>query len=190
MHSGTPLAETASIFAELWLHDHLMEGADPELRKQLLARQIDDAMGSAFRQITYVNWELKAHARRAEGVASPDEYSAIWFEELSRFMGPDVKLDEERDRWWWIQVPHFIFARFYCYSYAFGKMLTLALYDLWKERGDAFVAEYHALLGAGGSRPPADLFADLGLDLADPAFWQRGVDVLVGYLDELEELID
>jgi oligoendopeptidase F len=190
MHSGTPLAETASVFAELWLHELLMEGADPALRKQLLARQIDDAMGTAFRQITYVNWELRAHARRAEGVASADEYGAIWLEELGRLMGPGVALDPERDAWWWIQVPHFIFARFYCYSYAFGKMLTLALYDLWKERGDAFVQDYHALLGAGGSRPPAELFARLGLDLADPAFWQRGIDVLSRYLDELEELIE
>ncbi|MCO4770687.1 MAG: M3 family oligoendopeptidase [Deltaproteobacteria bacterium] len=190
MHTGTPLAETASVFAELWLHEMLMEGADPQLRKQLLARQIDDAMGTAFRQITYVNWELRAHERRAAGVASPEDFGALWLEELARFLGPDVALDAERDSWWWIQIPHFIFARFYCYSYAFGKMLTLALYDLWKERGDAFVEEYHALLAAGGSRSPADLFGDLGLDLADPAFWQRGVDVLVGYLDELEELLD
>ena len=190
LHTGTPLAETASVFAELWLHEMLMEDADPHLRKQLLARQIDDAMGTAFRQITYVNWELRAHARRAEGVASPDEYGAIWLEELGRFLGPEVALNDERDRWWWMQIPHFIFARFYCYSYAFGKMLTLALYDLWKERGDSFVDEYHALLRAGGSRAPADLFGELGLDLADPAFWQRGVDVLVGYLDELEALLD
>jgi len=190
MHTGTPMAETASVFAELWLHELLMEDADPALRRKLLARQIDDAMGTAFRQITYVNWELAAHARRAEGIASAEDYSALWFAELSKLMGPDVKLDSERDRWWWIQVPHFIFARFYCYSYAFGKMLTLALFDLWKERGDAFVADYHALLGAGGSRPPAELFGELGLDLADPAFWQRGVDVLSGYLDELEALID
>jgi len=190
LHTGTPLAETASVFAEIWLHELLMEDADEQLRKQLLARAIDDAMGTAFRQITYVNWELRAHARRAEGVASADDYGAIWFEELSRFLGPDVQLDAERDRWWWIQIPHFIFARFYCYSYAFGKMLTLALYDLWKERGADFVADYHALLGAGGSRPPAELFAELGLDLADPSFWQRAVDVLVGYLDELEALVD
>lgn len=190
LHCGTPMAETASIFAEIWLHEHLMQDADPTLQRALLARQIDDAMGSAFRQITYVNWELKAHARRAEGSVSAEEYSQIWLEELGRMMGPGVKLDAERDKWSWIMVPHFIFARFYCYSYAFGKMLTLALYDLWKERGDAFVDEYHAILTAGGSRPPAELFADLGLDLSDPAFWQRGIDVLTGYLDELEGLIE
>ncbi len=189
-HCGTPLAETASIFAELWLHEHLMASGDATLKKQLLARQIDDAMGSAIRQITYVNFELKAHARRAEGVATAEEYSAIWLEELALTLGPDVRLDPDRDGWWWIMVPHFIFARFYCYAYAFGKLLTLALFGLWRERGDAFVAQYQELLSSGGSRPPAELVAALGLDLADPQFWQRGLDVLSGYMDQLEELLD
>ena len=189
-HCGTPLAETASIFAELWLHEHLMASGDAALKKQLLARQIDDAMGSAIRQITYVNFELRAHARRAEGVATAEELSAIWLEELARMLGPDVRLDGERDSWWWIMVPHFIFARFYCYAYAFGKLLTLSLFGLWRERGDAFVAQYQELLGSGGSRPPAELVAALGLDLADPQFWQRGLDVLSGYMDQLEDLLD
>jgi len=189
-HCGTPLAETASIFAELWLHEHLMASGDATLKKQLLARQIDDAMGSAIRQITYINFELAAHARRAEGVATDEEYSAIWLEELRRAMGPDVQLDPERDGWWWIMVPHFIFARFYCYAYAFGKLLTLSLFGLWRQRGDEFVAQYQELLGSGGSRPPAELVDALGLDLADPEFWQRGLDVLSGYMDQLEELLD
>lgn len=189
-HSGTPLAETASIFAELWLHEHLMADGDADLKKKLLARQIDDAMGSAIRQITYINFELRAHARRAEGVATADELSAIWLEELERMVGPEVQLDPDRDKWWWIMVPHFIFARFYCYAYAFGKLLTLALFDLWKERGDAFVSEYQELLGSGGSRPPAELVGKLGLDLADPGFWKRGLDVIAGYMDQLEELLD
>ena len=113
-------------------------------------------------------------------MASAEEYGAIWLEELQRMLGPDVAVDAERDSWWWIQVPHFIFSRFYCYSYAFGKMLTLALYDLWKERGDAFVADYHALLGAGGSRPPAELFAADGGG-ADPApRWRTTIGALRG----------
>ena len=188
-YCGTPLAETASIFAELWLHEHLMADGDAALKKKLLARQIDDAMGSAIRQITYINFELRAHARRAEGVATAEEYSAIWLEELGRMMGPDVELDGARDQWWWIMVPHFIFARFYCYAYAFGKLLTLALFGVWQERGDAFIGQYQELLGSGGSRPPAELVAKLGLDLADPQFWQRGLDVLSGYMDQLEELL-
>ena len=188
-YCGTPLAETASIFAELWLHEHLMATADADLQKTLLARQIGDAMGSAIRQITFINFELRAHARRAEGVATASEYSAIWLEELARLMGPDTRLDPERDGLWWITVPHFIFARFYCYAYAFGKLLTLALFGVWQERGDAFVAQYQELLGSGGRRPPAELVAALGLDLNDPQFWQRGLDVVAGYMDQLESLL-
>ena len=95
--------------------------------------------------------------------------------------GPDVAT---------VLIPHFIFARFYCYSYAFGKLLTLGLLDVWNERGDAFVDEYLALLIAGGSRSPAELMSELGIDLADPGFWRRGIAVVRGWLDELEALVD
>ena len=87
-----------------------------------------------------------------------------------------------------MRIPHFIFARFYCYSYAFGKLLTMALYGVWKERGDAFVTDYMTLLAAGGSESPATLLARLGLDLGDPAFWARGVAVVEAQLTELEAL--
>ena len=186
-HAGRAMAETASVFAELWLHERLMEGADDALRLQLLDRQVRDAVGTAFNQVAYINWERRAHAARAEGTVSGEAYSAIWTEEMQRLMGDAVRLDE-RDGWRWISIPHFIFARFYCYSYAFGKLLTLGLHALWREQGDGFVDEYLAMLAAGGSRSPADLVARLGLDLTDPAFWARAVDVVRGYLVQLEDL--
>jgi oligoendopeptidase F len=188
-HAGRAMAETASVFAELWLHERLMEGADDTLRLQLLDRQVRDAVGTAFNQVAYINWERRAHAARAEGTVSGEACSAIWTEEMHRLMGDAVRL-EERDGWRWISIPHFIFARFYCYSYAFGKLLTLGLHALWREQGDEFVREYLAMLASGGSRSPADLVATLGLDLADPAFWQRAVDVVRGYLVQLEDLAD
>ena len=182
-----PLAETASVFAELWLLDRMLEGADDDLRRKLLDRQVQAAMGTAFHQVAYINWERRAHARRARGAASPDEYSALWSEEMAALFGEAVTL-EGRDAERWMSIPHFVFARFYCYSYAFGKLLTLGLYSLWKERGDDFVGAYLDLLRAGGSVEPAELLGRLDLDLRDPGFWQRGCDVVRGYLDELEAL--
>ena len=186
-HGGRAMAETASVFAELWLHELLMEEADDALRLQLLDRQVRDAVGTAFSQVAYVNWERRAHAARAGGVVPGETYSALWTQEMQRLMGDAVAL-EERDGWRWIAIPHFVFARFYCYSYAFGKLLTLGLHALWKEQGDRFVHDYLALLAAGGSRSPAELVGALGLDLSDPAFWQRGVDLVRGYLVQLEDL--
>ena len=188
-HGGRAMAETASVFAELWLHEQLMEEADDALRLQLLDRQVRDAVGTAFNQVAYVNWERRAHAARAEGSVPGEAFSALWSEEMGRLMGESVAL-RERDGWRWVSIPHFVFARFYCYSYAFGKLLTLGLHALWKQRGDAFVDDYLAMLAAGGSRSPADLVSALGLDLADPGFWQGGVDVVRGYLEQLEELAD
>ena len=186
--SGLPLAETASVFAELWLHDLLMERAtSDEERIQLLNRQVYSCFTTAFHQVAYVNWELRAHRARAQGVVSVEEMSSMWGEEVARCWGPSVAL-QERDKGRWMTIPHFVFARFYCYSYAFGKLLTLSLHRLWKEQGDAFVGDYLALLTAGGSQTPVELFDAMGLDLADPTFWQGGLDVVRGYMDELEQL--
>jgi oligoendopeptidase F len=186
---GKALAETASVFAELWLHEYLMAQTDDvERRKQLLDRQIRDAMGTAFHQTAYINWERRAHAARAEGSVDADRFCSLWTEEMARLVGSPVQL-QDRDAWRWMAIPHFVFARFYCYSYAFGKLLTLALHGQWKEHGDAFVEEYRGFLAGGGSRTPVDAVAALGLDLADPEFWQRGCDVVEGWIDELETLV-
>jgi oligoendopeptidase F len=136
-----------------------------------------------------VNWERRAHQARADGVVSREQLGDLWAEEQGRLWGPDVAIqDFEHDRW--MQIPHFVFARFYCYSYAFGKFLTLGLHGLWRERGSAFVADYLALLRAGGSLTPMELLQPLGLDLAAPDFWQRGCDVVRGHLEELEAVAD
>jgi oligoendopeptidase F len=184
---GRAFAETASVFAELWLHERLMEEADDALKLQLLDRQVRDAAGTAFHQVAYVNWELCAHAARADGAVSGEAYSAMWTEEMARLLGDAVSLSEG-DAWRWISIPHFVFARFYCYSYAFGKLLTLALHGLWQERGEDFVADYLGLLASGRSRAPQEMVGSMGLDLADPGFWKRGCDVVGGYLARLEEL--
>ena len=187
-YAGLPLAETASVFAELWLHDLLMERAKTDQeRVQLLNRQVMSAFSTIFHQVAYVNWELRAHRARAGGVISGDEMSRMWAEEMGRCWGPSVQM-LERDHWRWLTIPHFVFARFYCYSYAFGKLLTLSLHKLWKDRGDGFINDYIALLSAGGSKTPVELFETMGLDLADPGFWQGGLDVVRGYLTELESL--
>lgn len=185
--TGLPLAETASVFAELWLNEHLLSNcSDQRMRCQLLDNQVQSAVMTGFHQISYVNWELRAHRARAEGVLSGARLGGLWDEEQRRMWGDSVALEEfECDRW--MQIPHFVFARFYCYSYAFGKFLTLGLHARWKEQGSEFVADYLQLLRRGGSRSPLELLRPVGLDLADPAFWQQGCDVVRGQLDELEE---
>jgi len=138
-----------------------------------------------FRQVMYTRWEQEAHRRRAEGVATPDEYGALWRGHLERLYGDAVRLGE-LDAWGWIGIPHFVHSRFYCYSYAFGQLLVLALYRRYQEEGDAFVPRYLELLASGGSGAPDELLERVGIDLRAPGFWQSGFDILDDLVREFE----
>jgi oligoendopeptidase F len=74
----------------------------------------------------------------------------------------------------WSYIPHFISTRFYTYAYVFAHLATLSLYAAYRERGEAFVDDYLRFLSAGGSAPPAELLAMLGVDLEDPDVWEPG----------------
>jgi len=180
----TPMAETASVFGEIVLATRLLAAErDPTVRRALIAMRIEDVIATVFRQVMYTRWEQQAHARRAEGVATADEYGALWRAQLERLYGPSVRLGE-LDRWGWIGIPHFIHSRFYCYSYAFGQLLVLALYRRYAEEGDRFVPRYLDLLAGGGSGTPEELLARVGVDVHAPAFWQQGFATLSSLIDE------
>ena len=186
---GRAIAETASVFGELWLQQHLLERwSDPVRRRILLGREVQSAMNTCWRQAALVRFELSAHRARAKGVLSAQELSALWLETSTEVFGPVLHL-KPADGAGWMGISHFFFARFYCYSYAFGKLLTYALFDAWQDQGPAFVEAWHGFLRSGGSASPVDLVGSLGFDLRDPEFWQRGVRVVERQLSELESLV-
>ena len=185
---GTALAETASNFGELLLHEELLRRwTDAPRRRQLLHRFVVDGCNSALSQAAYVRFERAAHAERAAGVVSDERFSALWLDEMTALYGDRVQI-RESERWRWVTIPHFVFARFYCYSYAFGRLLTHALHRAWRTQGAAFVPAYRALLASGGSASPAQVLAPFGVDLADPALWQQAFEPLEAALAELEGL--
>src|SRR5690606_18859100 len=118
----------------------------------------------------YTRWEQRAHIRRAEGVVTPEEFNTLWMEENSKLYGDAVAFDP-LDRWGWIPIPHFIHYRFYCFSYAFGHLLTFALYQRHLEEGPQFAQRYLQLLGSGGKDSPEKLLAGVDLDPLEPGFW-------------------
>ncbi|HEY3354042.1 MAG TPA: M3 family oligoendopeptidase [Polyangia bacterium] len=185
----TPLAETASVFGEMVLGRRQLERErDPGVRRQLLAHRIEDALATIMRQVAYTRFEQHAHARRAEGVVPKGEYCGLWRAAIARLYGDAVRLSD-LDGWGWITIPHFIAYRFYCYSYAFGQLLVFALYRKWEQEGAAFVPRLFELLAAGGSQEPGPLLARVGIDIADPAFWGQGLDVLAELIREFEEVV-
>jgi oligoendopeptidase F len=182
----TSLAEVASVFGEMLLADYL-RGKDSSVatRRHILSKVIEDAIATIFRQVMYTRWEQRAHARRAQGVVTADEYSSLWMEENARLYGDSVIFDP-LDRWGWVSIPHFVHYRFYCFSYAFAHLLALSLYRKYLEEGASFAPSYTELLASGGRDRPEELLKVVGLNPLEPDFWQRGFQVLRGMLDEFK----
>ena len=186
--SSLPLAETASNFIEiLLLKRWLAEETDPTARKSLLAKFVDDSYASILRQSYFVLFEREAHQMIEAGGATVEQLSATYLENLKDQFGDSIELSDDF-RWEWTSIPHNYHVPFYCYAYAFGLLLVLALYREYERTGEAFVPKFLKILSAGGSVAPIELLDEAGFDIRTEAFWQGGFDVIREMISELEEL--
>jgi oligoendopeptidase F len=188
-HMSTPLtlAETASVFGETLVFGRLLEQAPtPESRLSLLADSIEGSIATVFRQVAMNRFEHLVHtSRREEGELSLDRIGDLWAESQEELLGDAVEVTPNY-RSWWSYVPHFISTPGYVYAYAYGQLLALAVYGRYEEEGEAFVPAYLELLSAGGSRSPEELGKIVGVDLADPGFWDKGLALVERQLEDAE----
>jgi oligoendopeptidase F len=189
-HQGTPLtlAETASVFGETIVFGRLLEeDSSPSSRLALLAENIEGALATVFRQVAMNRFEDAVHtARRAEGELSVERFGELWFDSQLEMFGDSVEITEGY-RSWWSYIPHFIGSPGYVYAYAYGQLLALSVYQRYEESGEDLVPRYLELLAAGGSRSPEDLGRMVGIDLADPGFWDAGLDLVERQLSAAED---
>ena len=188
LRSATPLtlAETASVFGEMLTFRALLDAEhDPARRRVMLAGKVEDMLNTVVRQIAFYRFEQKLHAERRSGELVPDRIGELWLDVQTESLGPAFHFTPEY-RVFWSYVPHFIHSPFYVYAYAFGDCLVNALYAVFRSGQPGFQERYLDLLRAGGTLRHRELLAPFGLDASDPAFWRRGLDVISGFIDELE----
>jgi oligoendopeptidase F len=192
-HQSTPLtvAETASVFGETLVFERLLAAStDEQARLELLAGRIDDAIATVFRQIAMNRFEHLVHTRRRDGgELSVEDFSNAWVESQSEMLGDSVEITDGY-RSWWSYIPHFINTPGYVYAYAYGQLLALSVYGRYRQEGESFVPSYLEMLGAGGSREPERLGEIVGIDLADPGFWDAGLKLVDHQLIAAEQLAD
>jgi len=190
MLSSTPLtlAETASVFGEMLTFQKMLEKAETQAeRKILLAGKVEDMINTVVRQIAFYDFECKLHDARRGGELTPEDINALWMSVQAESLGPAFDFVDGYETFW-AYIPHFVHSPFYVYAYAFGDGLVNALYAVYREGDEGFEEKYFDMLKAGGSKHHKDLLAPFGLDASDPKFWDKGLSMISGMIDELEAM--
>ena len=192
--ADTPLtlAETASVFGEQLVFQELLRRQEDETRrKAMIAGKVEDMLNTVVRQVAFCEFEVRLHDKRREGELTTEDINAIWMDVQRDSLGPALEFAPEYG-YYWTYIPHFIHSAFYVYAYAFGDCLVNALYAEYQKQSAAgkaaeFEQNYIEMLKAGGTLHHKELLAPFNIDISTPGFWQQGLDIISGYIDELEE---
>jgi len=192
LEAYTPLttAEMASVFGEMLVFTDLMNReSDRSVQMSMLARKIEDTFATVFRQISMNRFENAIHnARRKEGELTSDRMSELWMDTQRAMFEDSVTLRDDY-RIWWSYIPHFVNTPGYVYAYAFGELLVLALFNLYRKEGASFAPKYLEVLSAGGSDRPENILKIAGVDLTDPNFWKEGLATVESMVAQFEGLV-
>ncbi len=189
--ADTPLttAEMASTFGEMLVFTDLMEKeTNPAAQLAMLFEKIESTFATVFRQVSMNRFEHAMHtAYREEGELSTERLNELWLGTQRDMFQGSVTMREDYG-YWWSYVPHFLHTPGYVYAYAFGELLVLALFELYKEQGADFVPKYMDVLAMGGNDYPDNILKVAGVNLNDPAFWGKGIEVIRDLVDQEEAL--
>lgn len=188
--ADTPLtlAETASVFGEMLTFRQLLsEVKDNKTKELLLASKVEDMLNTVVRQIAFHHFETQVHQKRKAGELSAEDIRKIWMEVQRESLGEAIEFDDDYETWWGY-VSHFFHAPFYVYAYAFGDCLVNSLYSAYTENPKGFEEKYIKMLKAGGTKHHKELLAPFGLDATKADFWDKGLNMIAEFIDELEAL--
>jgi oligoendopeptidase F len=191
--TGSCAAETGSIFGELLLTEHLLAKArTKEERQTILANILNDFGIAAFQVSARVFFEQSLYDSIKQGQFLDGKTIArLWVKARDSIYGETVNwLDVMK--WEWTMKPHYYLAnyRFYNYPYVFAQLFVFALYKLYKEQGKSFVPRFKQLLAAGSSKSPRELASEIGFDIAEETFWEKGMLQAKEFVDLLEETLE
>ena len=180
------LAETASVFGEMLTFRRLLsETRSAKQRQALLAGKVEDMINTVVRQIAFYTFERAVHTERKNGELTAERIGEIWLSVQGESLGPAIDIRPGYENFW-MYIPHFIHSPFYVYAYAFGDCLVNSLYGAYENAQAGFAERYLAMLSAGGTKHYSELLKPFGLDAKDPQFWNGGLSVISGMIDELE----
>ena len=183
-----PLAETASTFSEMLLFDRILNQVSENEQQSILAEHIDDLYATVGRQSYFTVFEIDAHQKIGEG-ATVQDISNEYMKTLKEQFGGSLTISSDFSVEW-ACIPHFFHSPFYCYSYSFGNLLSLSLFQRYKKEGKSFAPTYVKILSEGGAKKPEELLEEYGIDITSEKFWQEGFNYIKNQTRRLEKVIN
>lgn len=191
LNDATPLtlAEVASVFAEMLTFQSLLKKTKTdEERLCLIASKVNDMINTAIRQIAFHFFETRVHDERRNGEVSRERLAQIWREEMMASLGKYVNIDDVTEDNWAV-VGHFFWKPFYVYAYSFADCLVNSLYQVYSEGNVSnFADKYLEMLSLTGVKKYDEILKPFSLNAKDSKFWNKGLSLIAGYIDELERL--
>ncbi len=185
-HTPTSSAEIASTFMEDFVLEEILREANDEEKLAIMASKLNGDISAIFRQVACYKFEQELHqAFRQKGYLSTKEIDEIFQKHMSSYMGPSVELSPGSENWWvyWSHIRYF----FYVYSYASGLLISKSMQNSVKEN-PKFIDKVKYFLSAGSSESPKNIFKNIGIDLSQRDFWEKGLDEVENLLKETEKL--
>jgi oligoendopeptidase F len=170
------------------LFDQILNQISDYERQSILVEHIDDLYSTVGRQAYFTVFEIAAHQKIGEG-ATVHDISLEYVKTLKEQFGTSLSLSTDFGVEWTC-IPHFYHSPFYCYSYSFGNLLALSLFQRYRKEGRSFVPTYVEVLAAGGTKKPEELLKGHGIDISSEKFWQGGFEYIKNQTQRLEKLID
>jgi len=183
-----PLAETASTFSEMLLFNKILDQISEDEQQSNLVEHLDDMYSTIGRQAYFTLFEIAAHEKIGNG-AMVQDITTEYMKTLKDQFGNSVEITADFGTEWTC-IPHFYHSPFYCYSYSFGNLLSLSLYQRYRKEGASFASTYVDILASGGSKKPEDLLKEHGINITSENFWQEGFEYIKNQTDRLGKLIN
>lgn len=179
-------AEVASTFFEQLVHEELESELSGKEKVILLHNKILGDISTIFRQVACFNFEVELHTKiREQGKLSKAEMGVLMNKHFASYLGPTVSLTED-DGYFFVTWSH-IRRFFYVYSYAYGQIISRALFENWK-KDHRYIEKIDQFLSAGGSMSPKDIFKKIGINTSDPSFFESGLKAVEADIKKLERL--
>jgi oligoendopeptidase F len=190
-HYSLFVAEVASNFNQAMVRDYLLKTqTDPAFQLALIEEAMSNFHRYFFIMPTLARWELETHQRAEAGKPlTADIMSALCADYFAEGYSDEVVFDKERIGITWAQFQH-MYMNFYVYQYATGISAAHALAKGVQEGGQAEIDRYLEFLSAGGSVYPLDALKTAGVDMTRSHPVEKAFEVMAGYVDRLEALVD